>query len=44
MKYGTRANKISTNGFGKTRPLVATFQEDLGWMNRRVEALLVRKS
>lgn len=43
MMYGIKANKISTNGFGKTRPVVATFQEDLGWMNRRVEALLVRK-
>jgi outer membrane protein OmpA-like peptidoglycan-associated protein len=43
MMYGIRANKISTNGFGKTRPVVATFQEDLGWMNRRVEVLLVRK-
>jgi outer membrane protein OmpA-like peptidoglycan-associated protein len=43
MNYGIRSNKISTNGFGKTRPVVSTFQEDLGWMNRRVEAILVRK-
>ena len=43
MSYGIKANKISTSGYGKTRPVVATFQEDLGWMNRRVEVLLVRK-
>jgi hypothetical protein len=43
MSYGIKANRISTTGYGKTRPVVATFQEDLGWMNRRVEVLLVRK-
>ena len=43
MSYGINANKISTTGYGKTRPVVSTFQEDLGWMNRRVEVLLVRK-
>jgi OOP family OmpA-OmpF porin len=43
MSYGIKANKISTVGYGKSRPVVATFQEDLGWMNRRVEVLVVRK-
>ncbi len=43
MSYGIKANKISTTGYGKSRPVVATFQEDLAWMNRRVEVLLVRK-
>jgi outer membrane protein OmpA-like peptidoglycan-associated protein len=43
MSYGIKANKISTTGYGKSRPIIATFQEDLAWMNRRVEVLLVRK-
>lgn len=43
MSYGIKANKISTTGYGKSRPVIATFQEDLAWMNRRVEVLLVRK-
>lgn len=43
MSYGIKANKISTTGYGKSRPVVATFQEDLAWMNRRVEVLIVRK-
>jgi len=43
MSYGIKANKISTVGYGKSRPVVATFQEDLAWMNRRVEVLVVRK-
>lgn len=43
ISYGIKANKISTTGYGKTRPVIATFQEDLAWMNRRVEVLVVRK-
>ncbi|MEY3376171.1 MAG: hypothetical protein RL463_476 [Bacteroidota bacterium] len=43
MSYGIKANKISTTGYGKSRPVIATFQEDLAWMNRRVEVLLVKK-
>ena len=43
MSYGIKANRISTDFFGKSRPVVPTFEERLGWMNRRVEAILVRK-
>ena len=43
MSYGIKANKISTNYFGKSKPIVPTFEERLSWMNRRVEAILVRK-
>jgi len=43
MSYGIKSNKISTMGYGKSRPVIATFQEDLAWMNRRVEVLLVKK-
>jgi outer membrane protein OmpA-like peptidoglycan-associated protein len=43
MSYGIKANRISTDFFGKSKPVVPTFEERLGWMNRRVEAILVRK-
>jgi outer membrane protein OmpA-like peptidoglycan-associated protein len=43
MSYGVKPNRLTTNYFGKSRPLVSSFDENISWMNRRVEVMLVRK-
>ncbi|MEN9949910.1 MAG: hypothetical protein RLY85_662 [Bacteroidota bacterium] len=43
MSYGVKPNRLTTNYFGKSKPLVSSFDENISWMNRRVEVMLVRK-
>jgi outer membrane protein OmpA-like peptidoglycan-associated protein len=43
MSYGVKPNRLSTSYYGKSRPVVSSFDENVSWMNRRVEVMLVRK-
>jgi outer membrane protein OmpA-like peptidoglycan-associated protein len=43
LSYGVKPSRISTSYFGKSRPAVSSFDENVSWMNRRVELILIRK-
>jgi outer membrane protein OmpA-like peptidoglycan-associated protein len=43
MSYGVKPGRLTTNYYGKSRPVVSSFDENISWMNRRVEVMLVRK-
>ena len=43
LSYGIEGSRVSTNYFGKQKPVISTFEKKMGWQNRRVEVFLIKK-